>query len=361
MTQRLEWVDIFKAVAIIAIVIGHSGSPTPIFNLMYAFHLPAFFFISGYVFNPQKAFFLVVKDRFKRLLVPYLSFALLFIGLHAILRILNSDTFFYDSTPVEITSPLFILKSVITTSYINPLAGITWFLWVLFETTLFSALLIKVLQRYHISYLLLCLPMIGLFLFGVLVIYPRYPVTSWPYYLDINFATIPYFLLGFLAQYYEVFRKKCLLLWLSPLMMIIFYIFAWKHNAAVGFIFREFNYWYYFIPASLAAFVCLFSFSTFVEMVGWLKQVFTFIGKRTLSIMCLHLFAFKIVFIFLSWLGVSPTKIIACSLIPQTAYFWGILTVLSISVSLILSKLIEKNRYFSFFFLGISESKKELS
>ena len=45
--KRIEWVDIFKALAIILVVVGHS---TGKFNAyIYQFHVAAFFFISGWV------------------------------------------------------------------------------------------------------------------------------------------------------------------------------------------------------------------------------------------------------------------------------------------------------------------------
>ena len=45
-TSRIAWIDIFKAICIILVVIGHS---TGKFNhYIYQFHMAAFFFISGY-------------------------------------------------------------------------------------------------------------------------------------------------------------------------------------------------------------------------------------------------------------------------------------------------------------------------
>ena len=45
--KRIEWIDIFKGLAIILGVIGHS---TGQFNgYIYQFHVAAFFFISGWV------------------------------------------------------------------------------------------------------------------------------------------------------------------------------------------------------------------------------------------------------------------------------------------------------------------------
>lgn len=50
--HKIDWIDIFKGILIIFMVIGHSttwGS-----SYIYAFHMPAFFFISGYTTNYDK-------------------------------------------------------------------------------------------------------------------------------------------------------------------------------------------------------------------------------------------------------------------------------------------------------------------
>ena len=45
--KRIDWIDIFKGLAIILVVVGHS---TGLFNAyIYQFHVAAFFFISGWV------------------------------------------------------------------------------------------------------------------------------------------------------------------------------------------------------------------------------------------------------------------------------------------------------------------------
>lgn len=74
MEKRIKWVDYFKALNIILVVIGHA---TPLFNnYIYQFHVGAFFMISGYVSNMHKysmgEFF---KKRFHSLIIPYITFA----------------------------------------------------------------------------------------------------------------------------------------------------------------------------------------------------------------------------------------------------------------------------------------------
>lgn len=51
-TLKIDWVDIFKGIAITLMVAGHAGSPMNVY--IYLFHMPAFIFISGYTYNGKK-------------------------------------------------------------------------------------------------------------------------------------------------------------------------------------------------------------------------------------------------------------------------------------------------------------------
>ena len=46
-------ISIAKGIGIILMVIGYAGCPTWMFQFIYLFHMPLFFFLSGYCFNNQ--------------------------------------------------------------------------------------------------------------------------------------------------------------------------------------------------------------------------------------------------------------------------------------------------------------------
>lgn len=45
-------ISIAKALGIILMVVGHSGCPEILARFIYLFHMPLFFFCSGYFFTP---------------------------------------------------------------------------------------------------------------------------------------------------------------------------------------------------------------------------------------------------------------------------------------------------------------------
>ena len=79
MKKRLSWIDIARGIGIIAVLYGHAVSGDSIRHILYAFHMPLFFFLSGVVFRPQKykRFFPFFWKNIVTLLIPYCIFAVL--------------------------------------------------------------------------------------------------------------------------------------------------------------------------------------------------------------------------------------------------------------------------------------------
>lgn len=85
--KRIEWIDVSKVFVIWLMVLGHilekSGMDAVVRNMIYSFHMPFFFFISGYLYkNKSLDFWQYTIANSKSLLVPYAflricSFALL--------------------------------------------------------------------------------------------------------------------------------------------------------------------------------------------------------------------------------------------------------------------------------------------
>lgn len=77
--NRLDYIDIAKAVGMFAIIWGHILLHGWSNLFVYSFHIPLFFFLSGMVFNGAKydSLWRLVKRRAKTLLLPYLLFSVL--------------------------------------------------------------------------------------------------------------------------------------------------------------------------------------------------------------------------------------------------------------------------------------------
>lgn len=54
--ERLSWLDVLKGIGIILVVMGHIYSNSIIFNWLYSFHMPLFFFSAGCVYKNRSVY-----------------------------------------------------------------------------------------------------------------------------------------------------------------------------------------------------------------------------------------------------------------------------------------------------------------
>lgn len=76
-TKRLDWVDVAKGITILLMVAGHTSIPETTSKYIWSFHMPLFFFVSGFFYSEKKykTFSSLFKRRLFTLLVPYVFFS----------------------------------------------------------------------------------------------------------------------------------------------------------------------------------------------------------------------------------------------------------------------------------------------
>lgn len=87
--HRIEWIDVSKALLISLMVLAHAGVPDLLRKAICSFHMPAFFFLSGYLFRPQKA---------SRIVLPFVLPVLVFSSVFFLEQIVLA-TFFGTGDP----------------------------------------------------------------------------------------------------------------------------------------------------------------------------------------------------------------------------------------------------------------------
>jgi len=70
---RIEWIDIAKGLGIMCVVLGHVSDAGIAAKIVYLFHMPLFFILSGYLFRPASAKALYARRKAIHLLIPYLT------------------------------------------------------------------------------------------------------------------------------------------------------------------------------------------------------------------------------------------------------------------------------------------------
>lgn len=162
-TERVHWIDIARGIGIIFVIYGHMLGASDFRYILYSFHIPLFFFLSGVVYNPKKyvGFFYFLKKSAKGLLIPYfvfafISFCLWFIGIK------NHNLFAPD-----------IIKQFLSIFYANSNNGlmvfndVLWFLPTLFVTRILFALVAKYFVKTRILIFVLILFSIFGYLFSI--------------------------------------------------------------------------------------------------------------------------------------------------------------------------------------------------
>lgn len=126
---RIDLYDFIRGFAMLLVILQHSEISGQ--EYLLAFHMPLFFFLSGFVSgNRQKIKFIeYVKTRFKRLMIPYLVFGSLFIISYFILSMIIGKEY-------DIVNAFW---GMLTGQYgfVSPfVSGIYWFLMTLFVAEL---------------------------------------------------------------------------------------------------------------------------------------------------------------------------------------------------------------------------------
>ncbi len=121
--NRIEYIDIYRGIGIVLMVLGHmkfefNYAYSAFYHIIHAFHMPMFFFISGYCYKRKDLSVLVqMKYMSRKLLLPYVVFGT---GQFLLWRIFEGDSI----------DPLIHLYTVNTEGL--AIAGALWFLTALF-------------------------------------------------------------------------------------------------------------------------------------------------------------------------------------------------------------------------------------
>ena len=99
--NRESWIDWSKAILIWLMVLGHAGLSGIPREFVYAFHMPAFFIISGYLYRPHNW-----AKTLKSFGIPILFFSMINLC-YVVLRIeLKGETVIISDLLMKATPPI---------------------------------------------------------------------------------------------------------------------------------------------------------------------------------------------------------------------------------------------------------------
>jgi fucose 4-O-acetylase-like acetyltransferase len=209
-TNTLDWVLIAKGIGILLVVIGHfnpESSPaywTNTRNVIYSFHMPLFFLLSGYLYTHGKyTYQQLLTNKIKRLIYPFVSIALLFFTIKYI-----AGELVYLGHPIDNKSLYYLL-----TDPVHSYMPLLWFVYALFIIFAIYPLLRLLLP----NIIILCTLLVCIIYFGTDI-----PI------LGKSIFNMPFFIVGILLH--ENNRTNCTLLntrfrniFSTTIIFIIFY------------------------------------------------------------------------------------------------------------------------------------------
>lgn len=325
-SQRIEWIDFSKAICIYLVVLGHALSynvPKECFlrNFIYLFHLPVFFFVSGYLFRIKeegKRFLPFLLSCFKSLIIPYLFLNLVTIALNGPFLLYHSfshpSSYYLLGHDHTLKQSLFYF--LIGHGYAP--SGPAWFLVCLFW--------IKV-QMYFIRMFCDKFQLLLAILYGFVAFY--FP---WRLYWDIDasFMAMPIFILGNLSKKHlsNLINKRFSILALLSVFIVtlvstVLLTFVQHKEAMFSRLFGTYGFLFY--VGAFTGIMMIISLSKLLER--WNNKIVALISSGSIIIMGLHGVFYQYTLLamrrmtFLSNLELNiPLKVIVCIIVLAEMY-----------------------------------------
>ena len=177
--NRIQWVDMAKGYGIILVIFGHLH-PKYIVTWIYSFHMPLFFFLSGYCFHVRTPFKDFLKRKISTMIIPYFA-----LGIPIILFAWFEQWY----GPLTFNT----LKGIIWEYVLQCGRWDVWFLACLFLLNMiYWVIIVKISSTKIQLFLTILLPIIGYTY--ILLCGGRNPL---PWNLDVSLMAAPFFYSGY--------------------------------------------------------------------------------------------------------------------------------------------------------------------
>lgn len=341
--QRDNTVTIVKAIGIILMVWGHAMVwGTPVCNVIYTFHMPLFFLMSGYCFKEKYIYDakLFVMRKLKGIYVPFVVFSLIFLALHNVF----TKIYIYDEGWIYGWKDFAWHTSRIVTrmSHSEYLLSPFWFLKELFLGNLIFYFTYKgvrwVIEKWRLKVGDLKLgvewtTIIGLFVLAEVACMVHFRV---PYFgLSHNSIYAAFFIAaGYLWKKSQIDIDKWWIwvIGIAAVALEVVFIGGTAVNDRT-----PVTMLYYTLPAILGTMV-VFNMSKYIDRIlsGRGKSFVLFLGNHTIFIVALHFLMFRLVaYCYIQMNGLPIERLLDSPTMKELATNgWGVLAYTLVAVLL---------------------------
>ncbi len=288
-SKRIEYFDIARGIGILLVVLGHNdfGALSSFFHrVIYSFHVPLFFFLSGYFLHTSIPFLEFFKKRFHSVLKPFL-FTILLIYFASV----SFERMGFQTAITRIVKSLYGSVTYITWDQL-------WFLPNLFVVSLYAYAFIRLTSRLPnrwsrwaalLGTLALAYPVIHAFNpFSISLLGRDYELFGLPFSLDLVFLSGFFFLVGSEVRQLtseESFDSPLLLVGAGTGLLLLNILFPYRTDIAI----RRYESFPVNTAEAILGILLVLALSRQIELrTGGLARVLRYIGNISLIILLFH-------------------------------------------------------------------------
>ncbi|MDR3598274.1 acyltransferase family protein [Clostridium sp.] len=333
--SREDYMDIVKALGIILVVMAHVQSPGE--QMIFLFHMPLFFFVSGYFYKDKYSdnIEILIKKRLKLLYIPFIKYELIFLVLHNFFVNLSfyssygNETIKFYSTNDLIINVIKILTFNGTEVLLIPL----WFLPVLFFTTIIFCLInryFKLKWARFLTIVILFILGIGLKYCDVNLIFNYFC----PETISISLVALAFFYIGYL---YNRYKKAIKLNFFVALVLFAVLVISRKYNIRVDMRLNSYSNPIMLIPDALCGIYLLIYISRKMCDLNVDISLLKYIGRNTIPILALQYISFKLIYLIQIIVYKLPIiRLGDLGPINSTGFWWIIFTMIGVLLPIII-------------------------
>lgn len=293
--MRLQELDILKGLLIICVIVGHLAHGEFLIDV-YWFHMPAFFMISGFLWNKnntQKTIYSYSKKILSRYCIPYLSFMFLFYIF-----------FGREESFLHYVRAIFYGGGTMN----RPYTYATWYINVLTLCMISQYYICKYLyEKSKNEKLLRVITIVVLYVIMHLISYVAPLPIPLPWSIENVFGGLFYLNIGYSLKKYSFEKKHYMLLFIPVFVLLLkeYDIYTYKVNMQRCY----YHNWIFDMLVPLGFTFLLYLFSKLIKKSLIITKVFSYVGLSCLIIYFTHL---AIIFVLRPYNLNMPTMVVIC-------------------------------------------------
>ena len=327
---RIKKFDYIKGFAIILIVLGHAltycYSLKDIYKIIYSFHVPLFFIISGYFFNSELNFKCFCKKKAKRLLLPYLFYSFLFLIPYYIFGNFSNQSLGTEINYSFCEKIMEILYGVGANNALKQNSPL-WFLPALYTTEIIFYIIEKITMSLGISQRKKEILIFIFFIFSGVLINEYKPILFFGLSTALSLGI--FFNIGMMLRGKKLKKESNISACIISLLVGIIVAYL---NLKISYTdYRYGNYFLFIVSACLLS-KAIFIICSYIKNNNFLETC----GKKTMEIMIFH----KLIILFFQIFVYGKIKRILIVPLITDITFSIISTITALYISLIIGKII---------------------